>query len=463
MWRYLILNTLWFALLFLVQSCGSKKSRDFVFWAAVAAGFWTIKTSFIDPFAWASYFFYSLMVFTGAGRFRQWVTARRLAFENEKEILSRKLEAESAWLQKTHEETNLIAGQAEEVSYLCDKLKEMSQTLTKFEAFLIFGEAVSKNCKFDCLKLVLFGSGVEGKERIPEQPEDVTQLLYSDFQGIFDRGRLLKDPAAAKGRLFQFDRRVLASLFEDRPSRSAAGAAKVQPEPMGFDDETAPFMAYPIYAQDEILGALILIGVDAKDFQVFSILTKSFMVELKRIHLFERVQTLAVTDGLTQVSLRRHFNSRLDGELERSLRLKLKLSFLMIDIDNFKNFNDHCGHLVGDAVLKEVADTVKKNIREVDLVGRYGGEEFSVFLTETDESGAFFVAERIRRAIAERDFKAYGENLKVTVSIGCSTFVPQGTGPYRLVETADAALFEAKRLGKNRVHVANVDNPSENR
>lgn len=455
MWRYLTLNTLWFAMLFLVQSCGSQKSRDVIFWTLAAAGLWLLRAPEVDPFAWAAYFAYSLLVFSGAARFRQWVTARRKALEEERDILTRKLEAEHAWLRRAQEETDQIAGQSEEVTYLCDKLKDMSQTLTKLEAFLVFGEALSKNFKFDCLKLILFKP--DAPAGLLSEPEEVYQLLYSDFEGIFDRSRMLKDPQTARGRLFQFDRRVLESIGHE-----AAGSGSASPkghrEPMGFDEETAPFMAYPVRAQDDdIFGALILIGVDAKDFQVFSILTKSFMAELKRIHLFERVQNLAVTDGLTQVAVRRHFNARLDVELERSSRMGLKLSFLMLDIDDFKHFNDRCGHLVGDVVLKEVADTIKKNIREVDLVGRFGGEEFAVFLTETDESGAFFVAERIRRAVAERTFRAYGENLKVTVSIGCSTFVPSSNAPERVVETADAALFEAKRLGKNRVHVSSVD------
>ncbi len=451
MWRYLILNDLWFAMLFLVQCTGAAKSRLFVFWAAVAAGLAMTTQRTVDPFAWVSYFVYSLIVFGGAGQFRQWVMARQVALKEEGALYSRKLDAERAWLRRTNEETETIRRQADEVSYLCDKLKEMSQTLDKFDAFLVFGEALSKNFKFDCLKLVLFGDN-QLLERGVRSPEEVFQLLYSDFQGFFDRNRLLKEPILAKGKLFEFDRRVLESVFE--------GSARQ--EPMGFAEESAPFMAHPIRIQREIIGVLLLIGIDAKDFQILSILTKSFIAEIERIHLFGKVQTLAVTDGLTEVAVRRHFLSRLEGELERSSRLKLKISFLMVDIDDFKSFNDRYGHLVGDVVLREVADTIKKNIREIDLVGRHGGEEFAVFLAETDESSAFFVAERIRRAVAERDFKAYDESLKVTVSIGCTTLAPSGKDPEELLETADAALYEAKRLGKNRVHVSDVDNDLKN-
>ena len=439
-------------MLFLVQCTGAGKSRLFVFWAAVAAALAMTTKPTVDPFAWASYVAYSLIVYAGSGRFRQWVMSRQEALEEERNLYSRKLDAERAWLRRTSEETEVIRRQADEVSYLCDKIKEMSQTLDKLEAFLVFGEALSKNFKFDCLKLVLFAEN-QPSERGAHVPEKVFQLLYSDFEGFFDRNRFLKEPALAKGKLFDFDRRVLESVFEGSTARQ---------ESMGFAEESAPFMAHPVYIQHEIVGVLLLIGVDAKDFQILSILTKSFIAEIQRIHLFRKVQTLAVTDGLTEIAVRRHFLSRLEGELERSLRLKLKISFLMIDIDDFKNFNDHYGHLVGDVVLRDVADAIKKNIREIDLVGRYGGEEFAVFLAETDESGAFFVAERIRRAIEERDFKAYDENLKVTVSIGCATLAPSGKDAQELLETADAALYEAKRLGKNRVHVSDVDNDLKN-
>ncbi len=451
MWRYLILNSLWFTILFLVQFFGSKRSRDFVFLVVLVGGIFMMTLGFVDPFAWGAYFIFSLIVFSGGGQFKIWALARQEVLGQELEFFSRQLEAENTWLHRRNEETEVIGRQADEISYLCEKIREMSQTLNKLEAFLVFGEALSKSFKFDYLKLVLFEEGRE---------EEIYQLLYSDFQGFFDRSRLLKDSEKIKGKLFEFDKRILDSIQKDPKSlRAPNPAGGPSPRGLGFAEEGAPFMAHPIFIQQEIAGVLILTGVDAEDFQIFSILTESFVAEIRRIRLFERVQTLAVTDGLTGVSVRRHLLGRLHGELERSSRLGLKLSFLMIDIDDFKHFNDQYGHLVGDAVLREVAESIKKNIREVDLAGRYGGEEFGVFLTETDESGAFFVAERIRRAIAENSYKAYDENLKVTVSIGCSTYTPGSSpAPELVVETADAALYEAKRLGKNRVHVSNVDN-----
>ena len=116
--------------------------------------------------------------------------------------------------------------------------------------------------------------------------------------------------------------------------------------------------------------------------------------------------------------------------IKRCEKLKYNFAFLMVDIDHFKDYNDRYGHLVGDAILKEVARTIKENIRQIDLVGRYGGEEFSVILTETDKAGARFAAERIRQAIAQKEIKVYDETLKVTISIGISIFAPWADRPY---------------------------------
>jgi diguanylate cyclase (GGDEF)-like protein len=351
-------------------------------------------------------------------------------------------------------ETDTIRLQANQISMLCDKIKEMSQSLDPLETFLVFGEALSRSFRFDCLKLIFFREPEGDAER---EPDEMYQLFHSDFQGLFDRSVFLKDRGRARGEIFAFDRKIMAAL-----SKSGKSLYFIDPTRHSYGDDPAlfaegsPFLAYPVFIDRRLSAVLIILGVRAEDIPIFSVLTESFIAEIERIKLYEKVGLLAMTDGLTGISVRRHLLARLQDETERSRRLGLKLSFLMIDIDDFKHFNDQYGHLVGDVVLKEVAETVKRNIREVDLVGRYGGEEFGVFLIETDESGAFFVAERIRRAIAERTYKAYDEDLSVTVSIGCATRSgPEGDST-ALIESADAALYEAKRLGKNRVHLASM-------
>ena len=123
----------------------------------------------------------------------------------------------------------------------------------------------------------------------------------------------------------------------------------------------------------------------------------------------------------------------------------------MIDIDNFKQFNDRYGHLVGDAILRQVAKTISQAVRQIDFIGRYGGEEISVVLAETNKEQANFAAERIRQAITAQVIKVYDEELKVTASIGVSTFPDNALNMQNLIEMADQALYLAKETGKNKV------------
>ena len=128
----------------------------------------------------------------------------------------------------------------------------------------------------------------------------------------------------------------------------------------------------------------------------------------------------------------------------------------MLDIDHFKEYNDKYGHLVGDAILKEVAGTIKESIRQVDSVGRYGGEEFLIILTETDKNGARFAAERIRQAVESKRIKVYDEDLKATVSIGIATFPEDAEETQALIEKADKSLYRAKQTGRNRICVHGI-------
>ena len=123
----------------------------------------------------------------------------------------------------------------------------------------------------------------------------------------------------------------------------------------------------------------------------------------------------------------------------------------MIDIDYFKDFNDRYGHIVGDAILRELSRAIQETIRQIDLIGRYGGEEFSIILSETDKDAARLAAERIRKAIEDRHIRVYGEELKITVSIGISTYPYDGEDIERLIDKADSALYQAKQAGRNRV------------
>ncbi len=203
--------------------------------------------------------------------------------------------------------------------------------------------------------------------------------------------------------------------------------------------------------ENEVAGYLAVDSILETDKEKFGILAQQFLIGLRRALLYQKVQGLTITDGLTQVYCRRYFLERFGEELKRSKKNKLHLSFLMIDIDNFKQFNDRYGHLVGDAILRQVSKIISENVRQIDFIGRYGGEEFSIVLAETDKEQANFAGQRIRQAIEGATIKAYDEKLKVTVSIGISTFPVNTRNMQDLIEMADQALYVAKETGKNKV------------
>ena len=184
--------------------------------------------------------------------------------------------------------------------------------------------------------------------------------------------------------------------------------------------------------------------------ELLSIILSQAAISLENAKLFD----LATTDGLTKLYVHRYFQLLLDTELQRFERYRRPLSLIMLDIDNFKRFNDTYGHQLGDEVLRVVARTVKKNTREMDFVARYGGEEFVVVMPETDTTGAISVAEKICAAVAAIIIPHGEEKLHVTISLGVASLPRHASDKESLIRAADEALYVSKRLGKNRTSVA---------
>jgi diguanylate cyclase (GGDEF)-like protein len=163
--------------------------------------------------------------------------------------------------------------------------------------------------------------------------------------------------------------------------------------------------------------------------------------------LEEELKISATTDKLTQAYNRTKYDEIIAGEFERADRYQQLLSIVLLDIDNFKEVNDRYGHLVGDTVLRTLADIVRKNKRGVDHFIRWGGEEFMIVASGTGLEGAKVLAERLRKAIESYKIDTVG---KITVSLGVTQF-RQGDTEESLIKRADDALYEAKRAGKNQV------------
>ncbi len=177
--------------------------------------------------------------------------------------------------------------------------------------------------------------------------------------------------------------------------------------------------------------------------------------ELQALNL--RLESLSKTDGLLGIANRRHFDERLVLEWRRAARDRQPLSLLMIDIDHFKLYNDHYGHLAGDECLKAVCKVVHSRLkRSPDLLARYGGEELAVILSDTNEEGALAVAKVLLDALWDMDLPHAASPVagRVTVSIGVATLVPEPRmGAHELVDAADRALYMAKDAGRNRLYV----------
>ncbi len=225
------------------------------------------------------------------------------------------------------------------------------------------------------------------------------------------------------------------------------------------------FISFPLLSGGKRLGVINL--TDRLGEQIFTTSDLDWLrlfapyaaAALEKIDLHEkaqRFQLLAITDPLTGLLNRRYLEERFSQEIERSKRYQFPLSFVMMDIDSFKSFNDTFGHQAGDEVLRETAHCIRRSLRNFDVAARYGGEEFIVVLPETDVTSAMALAERLRKAV-EQHFTGERSRHPVTVSIGVSSLSKTLQNRHQVIRAADQALYAAKKRGKNCVVVYNTE------
>jgi len=187
------------------------------------------------------------------------------------------------------------------------------------------------------------------------------------------------------------------------------------------------------------------------DLRLLNIISDLAAASMENAALYERTSRLAITDGLTGLYVQRYFKERLDMEFKKALRHKKGLSILMIDLDYFKACNDKYGHAAGDILLCRVSQALRENIAPGHIIARYGGEEFALILLMTDKRSAIGAAEVIRRKIEESVFVLRRDEIRITVSIGISSFPDDGDNPVTVLKKADANLYKAKQNGRNRL------------
>jgi diguanylate cyclase (GGDEF)-like protein len=245
----------------------------------------------------------------------------------------------------------------------------------------------------------------------------------------------------------QFDRWLERELQQDNQNSAIDPAA----EP--FLSPPCPVVLQEGLQAEDVRG-LVAAGrmepFSPEEAELFRIFALQGEAALKNVLLFEEVKSLAIRDSLTGLYNSRHFREVLAHQVELSRRYAWPLSLLFLDIDNFKSINDTWGHPDGDLVLKALANFLQSHVRLADVLCRYGGEEFVALLPQTSWNQAHRLAERLREGIAATPIPLSHGEIHITVSIGLSCLTPQLSGE-DLVKAADAALYQAKQAGKNRV------------
>ncbi len=231
---------------------------------------------------------------------------------------------------------------------------------------------------------------------------------------------------------------------------------RIKPSPEDWEYRSSSFISYPVIIGERKIAVMNFTDraggnpFSEADLEFLQAISPQIAVAIDRASLKEKAgefEQLSLTDGLTGLLNRRYLEERLDEEIKRSSRHRFPLSLLMLDVDDFKSYNDNFGHPAGDAALKIAAEVIKDSLRNEDVAARYGGEEFSVMLPQTSAEEASAIAERIRGRFEATKFPFR----QVTVSIGVAVFTDDGQTSAQLINAADNALYRAKHSGRNVV------------
>ena len=223
--------------------------------------------------------------------------------------------------------------------------------------------------------------------------------------------------------------------------------------------KTKSLMCVPIKSKDQVIGVLEVVNKTTgepftkEDLDLLMRLVDQTAIAVERASLHQKMAELAITDDLTKLFNTRYLNRTMETEIQRSSRYKTSVSLIFMDIDYFKLVNDHHGHLIGSKVLVEIGQLLIKNLRSIDIVSRYGGDEFVIVLPQTPPKAATQIAERIRKIIEQNIFlKKEGYSLKMTASFGVASYPESATSKEELLRLADEAMYKVKYQTRNAVY-----------
>ncbi|AVO60437.1 GGDEF domain-containing protein [Pseudomonas chlororaphis] len=296
---------------------------------------------------------------------------------------------------------------------------------------------------FDSAKLQRLGFGQQSP--LLQRPVSLAQLrqqLSLQLQTSLEPQRIL-------GLFFRETQRLVpldALVYQHKPSDLR----------LEFGQRGHHSLSYSLSHEGETMGELVFRRnqrfSDQEQSHLESLLS-ALLYPMRNALLYRAATRSALRDPLTDTGNRIAMDQTLQREIEMARRHLHPLSLLMLDIDHFKRINDSHGHSAGDEVLKAVAAAIKAQLRNVDMVFRFGGEEFLILLSNTGRDAAAMVGERLRQAAQAKDYWADGTLIELTVSLGCSTLLP-GESAESLLRRADSALYVAKREGRNRLAMA---------
>lgn len=346
-------------------------------------------------------------------------------------------------------EYNEIVDQYEKKIYDLKQLLEISRSLCSTIEFSQLIESILYTCMG---QFRVLGAGVFVLEALDS---DVF-ILDRNYNGLeLDSNVSYKIPT---------NNPVIAAITKSDRVFTLEELKKELPEGTNIDAISSlnPSLIVPLVQKNHLDGILLLgeritlpeeTGYSSSEKEQILAIASLAAIAIYNAALLER----SSTDMMTHLKLKYFFYNVLTDKLDMAMVQNLPLAVIMFDIDFFKRFNDTYGHACGDYVLQTVAKIIRSCIREKDLASRYGGEEFTVMLDDTDKDDAMTVAERIRQHVEEYDFCYENQHVKVTISLGVTLFNAESnpvTSPKQLVDQADQALYVSKRSGRNRVTFA---------
>lgn len=334
-----------------------------------------------------------------------------------------------------------------ELSFFINSGKALTSTLEFKKVLKVIMEKAERLIKCEDWSLLLLDEATEelyfemSKQKKPKEVLNHRIQLGEDIAGwVAKRGSTLIVPDISKD-----------SRFHKSIERKCYASAE-------------SILCVPIINKRRTIGVLEMVNkiqgapFDTKDRDLLIKLVDQAAIAIERSHLYQKMSDLAITDDLTKLFNFRHLDQTLDLEIKRCQRYGSAVSLIFLDMDYFKLVNDRHGHLMGSKVLIEVAQILSGNLRDIDIIARYGGDEFVVVLPETDVKTTHIISQRLQEAIRDHDFlNDEGLKINLTASFGIAGFPVHARTKKDLILLADQAMYQAKYAGRDRICIANPE------